>query len=149
MKQYNDARMKLADANVVKKMDESQMGERFYIIDQPVVPQKPDKPKPLKILLAGLFASIFCGLFASILTENLDHSIKSAEHLQKMTKLPVLTVMPLIKDNEKAGKERASEMLGGLEGKTFRPGFEGKKIVTQQRASAVPTDRCPIGDGIR
>jgi capsular polysaccharide biosynthesis protein len=127
MKQYNDTRMKLADANVVKKMDETQMGERFYIIDQPVVPQKPDKPKPLKILLAGLFAAMFCGLFASILAENLDHSIKSAEHLRRITKMPVLTVVPLIRDEEKPGKERVSAILDGLRSKVFRPGAEGKR----------------------
>ncbi|MRR36713.1 hypothetical protein EG829_19025 [bacterium] len=127
MKQYNDARMKLADANVVKKMDESQMGERFYIIDQPVVPQKPDKPKPLKILLAGFFMSIFCGLFASILTENLDHSIKSAEHLQKITKLPVLTIVPMIEGDEKPGKERVSEILGGLRNKAVSLVSKGKR----------------------
>ena len=127
MKQYNDARMKLADANVVKKMDESQMGERFYIIDQPVVPQKPDKPKPLKILLAGFFMSIFCGLFASILTENLDHSIKSAEHLQRITKLPVLTIVPMIKGDEKPGKERVSEILEGLRNKAVSLVSKGKR----------------------
>ncbi len=120
MKQYNDTRMKLADANVIRKMDESQMGERFYIIDQPVVPQKPDKPKPMKILLAGLFASMFCGLFASVLAENLDHSIKSAEHLQKITKLPVLTVIPLIPNEEEDTRTAGNVIAGILTGLKIR-----------------------------
>jgi polysaccharide chain length determinant protein (PEP-CTERM system associated) len=132
VKQYNDARTKLADAKVIKKMDESQMGERFLIIDQPVVPQKPDKPKPLKILLAGLFASIFCGLFASILAENLDRSIKSAEHLQKITRLPVLTIMPLIRDDtegkSRPGRKSIAGILEGLKTRATSLVSKGKTV---------------------
>jgi len=108
------------------------MGERFLIIDQPVVPQKPDKPKPPKILLAGLFASIFCGLFASILAENLDRSIKSAEHLQKITRLPVLTIMPLIRDDtegkSRPGRKSIAGILEGLKTRATSLVSKGKTV---------------------
>lgn len=115
MRQYNEAKMKLAEAKAVKRIDETQLGERFIIIDKPIVPQNPENPKHTKIVLAGLFLSIFCGLFASVLTENLDHSIKSAEHLQKMTRLPVLTVVPLIKNDEEKQKSAVQQMLQRVE----------------------------------
>jgi polysaccharide chain length determinant protein (PEP-CTERM system associated) len=121
MKQYNDAKMKLAEAKAVKETDDSSLGERFIIIDQPVVPQKPENPQQGKILLAGLFLAMFFGLFASILAENFDHSIKTAEQLQKITKLPVLTVIPFIENDDgknETKKNQISKILNLITGKT-------------------------------
>jgi succinoglycan biosynthesis transport protein ExoP len=111
MKQYNDARMKLAETKVVKQTDDAQMGERFVIIDQPVVPQQPEKSLRMKILLAGLALSLFGGLFVSISIENLDHSIKSAEQLQKISKLPILTVLPYVKTEQEKNAEAKRGMI--------------------------------------
>ena len=115
MKQYADARMKLSETKAMKEIDETLLGDRFIIIDQPIVPQKPDNPRHGKILLAGIFLSIFCGLFASILAENLDNSIKSAEHLQRITKVPVLTIVPLMKSDEEKAASGHKQMVRMLE----------------------------------
>jgi hypothetical protein len=48
----------------------------------------------------------------------MDHSIKSTEQLQKITKLPVLSVLPYVTTDEekKASKERSviSKVFGDL-----------------------------------
>jgi polysaccharide chain length determinant protein (PEP-CTERM system associated) len=106
MKQYNETMEKLADAKAFRGIEEAQLGERFTIIDEPVVPQKPEKPKRIKILLAGFFMSIMGGLFASVIVENLDHSIRSVDQLQKVTKLPVLTILPYIKTEEEEAQDK-------------------------------------------
>jgi len=97
---------KLADAKAFRGIEEAQLGERFTIIDEPVVPQKPEKPKRIKILLAGFFMSIMGGLFASVIVENLDHSIRSVDQLQRVTKLPVLTILPYIKTEEEEAQDK-------------------------------------------
>jgi polysaccharide biosynthesis transport protein len=108
-KQYNDTLAKLTDAKVSKEMDDSQMGERFIVIEEPQVPTKAEKPNRLRIMLGGIFLALFAGLAASIFVENSDHSIKSAEQLQKITKLPVLTVLPLtLTDEEKKARSEMS-----------------------------------------
>jgi len=104
-RQYNETLAKLTDAKVAKEIEDTQLGERFLVIEEPRVPLKPEKPDRLKIMLAGLFLSLFAGLFASIVTENHDHSIKSPEQLRKITKVPVLTIMPyVITDEEKKAR---------------------------------------------
>jgi uncharacterized protein involved in exopolysaccharide biosynthesis len=107
-KQYNETLAKLTDAKVSKEIDDTQMGERFVIIEEPRVPTKPDKPNRLKIMFGGLFFALFTGVFASVFMENMDHSIKSTEQLQKITKLPVLTILPYVMTDEekKASSER-------------------------------------------
>jgi polysaccharide biosynthesis transport protein len=107
-RQYNETMGKLADTKVAKEIEDTQLGERFIIIEKPQVPLKPQKPNRLKILLGGFFLSLCAGLFASIFMENVDHSIKSAEQLQKITKLPILTVLPYVKtDDEKKAAEKS------------------------------------------
>jgi uncharacterized protein involved in exopolysaccharide biosynthesis len=106
-KQYNDTLSKLTDAKVAKEIDDTQMGERFIVIEEPQVPNKPEKPNRLKIMLGGFFLALCGGLFASIFAENLDHSVKSAEQLQKITKVPVLTVLPFVMTD--AEKQAASK----------------------------------------
>ena len=57
--------------------------------------------------------------------ENMDHSIKSAEQLQKITKLPVLTVLPYVMTDEekKAISEKSviSKIFGDLKRGTSKP----------------------------
>ena len=101
-RQYNETLGKLTDARVAKEIEDTQMGERFIVIEEPQVPHKPQKPDKLKILLAGVFLSMFGGLVVSMVMENIDHSIKSPEQLQKITKVPVLTVLPFVT----TGKEK-------------------------------------------
>jgi protein tyrosine kinase modulator len=106
LKQYNETMSKLAEIKLARGLDQTQLGERFTIINEPQVPQTPDKPKRMKIILAGFLLSIFCGLFASFTAENMDHSIRSPEKLQKLTNVPVLTVIPYINldiENRKSG----------------------------------------------
>lgn len=132
-KQYNDARMKLAEAKGGRETDDTPIGERFTIIDQPVVPQQPEKSMRMKILLGGLFLSLFGGLFTSVIMENLDHSIKSAEQLQKITKLPILTVLPYVKtDEEKQAEAKSGMILRIVEGLRNRASKLSRKTKTSQ-----------------
>lgn len=105
LKQYNETMSKLAEVRLARGIEQTQLGERFTIIDEPQVPQKHDKPKRGRILLAGLLLSAFCGMMVSFTVENMDHSIKSVEKLQKVTQVPVLAVMPLMDNGEKREKE--------------------------------------------
>jgi uncharacterized protein involved in exopolysaccharide biosynthesis len=99
-KQFQETQAKLNDTNLAKEIDEVQLGERFTVIEEPQVPIKPEKPNRLKVLLGGFFLALFSGLLVSIVMENLDHSIKSPEQLQKITKVPVLTILPYVMTDE-------------------------------------------------
>jgi polysaccharide biosynthesis transport protein len=124
-KQYNDTLAKLTDAKVAKEIDDTQMGERFIVIEGAQVPTNPEKPNKLKIMFGGIFLALCAGFFASVFMENMDHSIKSTEQLQKITKLPVLTVLPYVMNDEekKAISEKSviSKVFGDLKRGTSKP----------------------------
>jgi polysaccharide biosynthesis transport protein len=129
-KQYNDTLSKLTDARVAKEIDDVQLGEKFIVIEEPQVPLKPEKPNRLKILLGGFFLSLCGGLFASIITENLDHTIKSAEQLKRITKVPVLTIIPFVMTDEEkqaAAKNSITKSWGDWKRKVSN-GVRKKKV---------------------
>jgi succinoglycan biosynthesis transport protein ExoP len=100
---------KLMEAKVAKGVEETQQIEQFTIIEQAQVPEKPEKPKRGIIILVGLFLSMASGIFASIIRENFDHSIKSVDELQKLTKVPVLSVLPYILNEEEERMKNKSD----------------------------------------
>jgi polysaccharide chain length determinant protein (PEP-CTERM system associated) len=105
LKQYNETMSKLAEVRLARGIEQTKLGERFTIIDEPMVPQKHDKPKRSRILLAGLLLSFIFGVFSSIVVERFDHSIKMVEELQKLTRKPVLIVFPVIKTSDEIAAE--------------------------------------------
>jgi polysaccharide biosynthesis transport protein len=119
-RQYNETLAKLTDAKVAKEIDETQMGERFVVIEEPQVPTKPEKPNKLKIMFGGFFLALFAGLAASIFAENSDHSFKSAEQLQKITKLPVLTVLPFVMTDEEREARSSKNVITKIFGDAKR-----------------------------
>jgi succinoglycan biosynthesis transport protein ExoP len=118
-KQYNDTLAKLTDAKVAKEIENDQLGEKFIIIEEPQVPTKPEKPNRLKIMFGGLFLALFGGVFATVFMENMDHSITSTEQLRKITKLPVLTILPYVMTDE--------EKKASTEGRVISKVFEHMK----------------------
>ena len=131
MNQFNDTQNKLNEVKVAKGLEETQLGERFTISDEPQVPAKPDKPKRGRIMLAGFLLSILLGVSSSIVVERFDHSIKSVEELQKVAKSPVLIVFPLIKTEEEIAAERGRNKIAAffeeLKRDTFGAVIKSKK----------------------
>jgi polysaccharide biosynthesis transport protein len=128
-KQCQETQAKLNDTNLAKEISEVQLGERFTVIEEPQVPIKPEKPNRLKVMLGGFFLALFSGLFFSMVMENLDHSIKSPEQLQKITKVPVLTILPYVMTDEErkilSGKSFISKVFDNL--KRGASNLAGKK----------------------
>ncbi len=99
---YDDISKKLMEARVAKGMEESQQGERFTITDPAQLPEKPYKPNRLAIILVGFVLGLGAGAGVSAIKESVDTSIKSGIELQRVTELPLFSVMPMIEtDREK------------------------------------------------
>ena len=56
---YQDIRSRLLEAKVSEGLEVQRKGERFSLIDPPSLPEKPDKPNRLAIVLLGLYSG--CG----------------------------------------------------------------------------------------
>jgi hypothetical protein len=101
---YNDTMNKLMEAKAAQGMEESQHAERFTLIEAAAFPERPDTPNRPKIILIGLFLSLFGGIALVATQESLDRSIKTAHELNILLKAPVLSVIPYYEGREKVKK---------------------------------------------
>jgi succinoglycan biosynthesis transport protein ExoP len=97
---YNEITNKLMEARVAQGMEETQRGERFTIIDPAQLPEAPYKPNRIAIVLIGLVLALGAGVGIGAMRENLDSSIKTADELNALTGIPVLSVIPSMRTAE-------------------------------------------------
>lgn len=71
------------------------------VVDQAVVPNEPVKPKKsLIVAIAGLLA-LFVGAGLTLLLEALNNTFKSTEQVEGKLNLPVMGILPLIKNKDR------------------------------------------------
>ncbi|MFQ6104149.1 MAG: GumC family protein [Candidatus Glassbacteria bacterium] len=91
---------------VFTKFKEAQIMEAaeiadIRILDPAILPEKPvNKNNRKKLLVLGVISGLIMGVFASLLIEYMDTTIKSAEDVKESLGLPVLGVSPMIDFDE-------------------------------------------------
>jgi succinoglycan biosynthesis transport protein ExoP len=107
---FNEVSNKLHSARIAQEMDTSESGERFRIDYPANLPDKPDKPKRLLIILMGLVLGMGCGVLLAALVEGLDASVKAADELESIAGIPVLAAVSFF-DSPKQKRERRLKKL--------------------------------------
>ena len=79
------------------------------IIDEAVIPDKPYRPNKILNLVIGLFAGLVLGIILSLLSEILNQTVKSANEVEEILKLPLLGFVP--HEKQKKGFEDYLVML--------------------------------------
>lgn len=86
------------------------------VVDRAVVPDEPVKPKKgLIVAIAGLLA-LFIGIGLTLLLEALNNTFKSTEQVETKLNLPVMGILPLIKDKERS---EVAHLFGGNQNRAF------------------------------
>ncbi|HEX3158048.1 MAG TPA: polysaccharide biosynthesis tyrosine autokinase [Gemmatimonadaceae bacterium] len=68
------------------------------IVDPAIIPDRPVAPnKPLLLALAGL-GGLMIGFLLAFVRENMDHTVRSREHLMELSNAPVLGLIPRIQE---------------------------------------------------
>lgn len=108
---YNDLQAKMMEAKVAQGLESQQKGERFTLVESARLPESPEKPNRLAILLIGIVLGIGAGVgFASIM-EFSDTSFRDSETLIRATGFPVLTEVPIIITREDRVKNRVKRLV--------------------------------------
>src|SRR4029077_6943394 len=97
---YQDIRSRLLEAKVSEGLEVQRKGERFSLIDPPSLPEKPDKPNRIAIVLLGFILAVGGGIGTGAVAESLDHSIRSPEQLSRLTQLFPLAVIPFMPNEQ-------------------------------------------------
>lgn len=93
-KNYQSLLDKKLNARVAENLEKRQKGEQFRIIDPANVPEKPEKPDRLRILLLGLAAGCAVGFGGALGLERLQPVFRRTEEVESVLGIPLLAAIP-------------------------------------------------------
>ena len=117
VRKYQEITSRLMEAQVSGELEVQRKGERFSLINPPELPEKPDRPNRLAILLLGAFLAIAGGVGTGVAADNVDRRIFTADQLGRAMRGVPLAVIPYLpSENELValGRRRAVFGLAGL-----------------------------------
>jgi uncharacterized protein involved in exopolysaccharide biosynthesis len=91
---YQEVLAKKQEAELASSLETKQRGERFTLIEPPVIPEEPASPNRLAIGLLGLILSLACGVGSGALAENLDSRLYGRHGVTRVLGVPPLAVIP-------------------------------------------------------
>lgn len=92
---------------------QTERSSNVRIIDEALVPSAPTYPSLRADLSGGLAAGLLLGVGLGLLLQFLDRTLKSADELERVLGLPVLAVIPDLKQGGRGGAYAYREAYGG------------------------------------
>lgn len=108
---YQETSQKLLAARESKELELERAGEKMTIIDPPLLPEKPAKPKRMLLLLVGVVLSLGCGVGCGALFEVADGSLRGARAVAALTTIPVLGVVPYLQSKAEIVRRKRNRRL--------------------------------------
>ena len=105
-RKYQEMKAKQSRAELAKSLEEEQKGERFTLLEPPLLPDTPVKPDRPKIVMLGLVLSFISGIGVAVLAELLDGGIRGTRALASITKMTTLATIPYISTHKDAALKK-------------------------------------------
>ena len=102
---------KLQAARMGERMEGQQEAERFDVVEPPVVPTEPIRPKRSQLLLIALAASIGLGGAAAFGTELMDSTIRRSRDITHKLNSRLIVSIPYIKTRSEVRRNRGKAGL--------------------------------------
>jgi polysaccharide biosynthesis transport protein len=93
---YTEIKAKLDNSKIAKNIEMENKGERFVLIEEPLLPEKPIKPNRIMIILAGFFGAIASAVGLAVMLEALDRRVRGVDALASIMKLQPIATIPYI-----------------------------------------------------
>lgn len=118
---YLEIQAKLKTAELAGELESNRKGQRFTLIEPPVLPEEPFSPNRTAILFLGVILALGLGLGLGVLLESIDQSIRSVRVLENVTGSSPLAIVPYImtpveEDSNKPSKKRFIVLALGIVG---------------------------------
>ena len=95
--QYTQIRDKQLEAQVAENLQSENKAERFSVVDPPTMPGEPISPKPLPIILGGMFGGLGLGLALVLAWQLLTGAIHGARSIARLTGEEPLAIIPILR----------------------------------------------------
>ena len=113
---YDDLLQKMEAANISEKLEISQQGDQFQVLDPANLPEIPFKPKRKIIFGFAFLMAGFLGFGGAIGLEKMDLSLRGVTDFKHYFDLPILASIPILEtmefDRQKTFRRKA--IIGGV-----------------------------------
>jgi uncharacterized protein involved in exopolysaccharide biosynthesis len=93
---YQEVRQKQMAAQLSQNLEAEQKGERFTLIEPPLVPEQPASPNRPLILVFGLLLSLAAAFGMAVLLETVDGRVRGRRDLTSLVGVAPLAVVPWV-----------------------------------------------------
>lgn len=107
---FKELKNKQIEAQLAESLETEKKGERFVLVEPPLLPEEPDSPNRLAILLIGFIISVGGGAANVGIREALDDTVHGARGLITAVGMAPLAVIPYIE----TAADRRSNLLKRL-----------------------------------
>ena len=111
---YEQLRAKADTARIASSLETDRKGERFTLIEPPLLPEQPEWPNRRLLLLLGLFVAFGAGVGSAAISEAFDQSLHGKRDVQRILNAPILGAIPVIRTPRERAKRRLTIVLIAL-----------------------------------
>lgn len=95
---YTQAKAKYDNAKLEKSIQLEHKGERFELVEAPILPETPIKPNRILLIALGFVASLVGAAGIAVLIEALDGKVRGLDNIAEIIKLQPMATIPYIKN---------------------------------------------------
>lgn len=107
---YQEVLAKRQEADLASTLESRQQGERFTMIEPPVIPEEPAKPNRLAIGVLGMLLSMAGAVGSGALAETLDERLYGRAGVVRQLGVPPLAVIPRL-HTDATRRQRSRNLL--------------------------------------
>ena len=96
---YDDMLMRFEKAGITESLGVFEQDKRVKVIDRPFTPASSTNKPLILFIISGIFGGIFLGAGLAVIQEMSDSTLRTREHLQRLTNAPVLSRISYIKED--------------------------------------------------
>ncbi len=104
--EYQDIRTKLTAAEIAQELEKDSKGERFVIIEPPILPEEPVSPNRPAILFLSLVLALGSGIGYAAIGESLDDTVRGRKSLSLAIGAAPLAVIPYLATDTEIRKHK-------------------------------------------
>nr|MCU0937278.1 lipopolysaccharide biosynthesis protein [Gammaproteobacteria bacterium] len=108
---YQEIKAKEMQATLAESLETERKGERFTLIEPPLLPEEPVKPNRLAIAFLGLVFSFAGGIGGAAVAESLDTTVRGRKGVTDLLGVPPLATIPRIETREERRRRTRRRVL--------------------------------------
>ena len=106
VKKYREIKQHLMGADIAVELEKELKGERFSLLQAPILPNSPQMPNRRAFLLLGIVLGLGSGVGFASIAEYMDRTIRGSLAIASVLRVPPLAVIPHIPIGDSVAESR-------------------------------------------